>query len=161
MAVVGGGNSGIEAAIDLAGICRHVTVLEFLDTLKADTVLQEKLKQLPNVDVYLSTETKQVIGDGDKVTAIRIADRTSGKEKTIDLDGIFVQIGLMPNSALFADSLETTPRREIKIDEYCRTSLPGVYAAGDVSSVPYKQIVIAMGEGAKAALSAFEDRMRT
>ena len=161
VAVVGGGNSGIEAAIDLAGICRHVTVLEFLDTLKADTVLQEKLKQLPNVDVYLSTETKQVIGDGDKVTAIRIADRTNGEEKTIDLDGIFVQIGLMPNSAPFADSLETTPRREIKIDEYCRTSLPGVYAAGDVSSVPYKQIVIAMGEGAKAALSAFEDRMRT
>lgn len=161
VAVVGGGNSGIEAAIDLAGICRHVTVLEFLDTLKADTVLQEKLKQLPNVDVYLSTETKAVIGDGDKVTAIRIADRTNGEEKTIDLDGIFVQIGLMPNSAPFADSLETTPRREIKIDEYCRTSLPGVYAAGDVSSVPYKQIVIAMGEGAKAALSAFEDRMRT
>ena len=161
VAVVGGGNSGIEAAIDLAGICRHVTVLEFLDTLKADTVLQEKLKQLPNVDVYLSTETKQIIGDGDKVTAIRIADRTNGEEKTIELDGIFVQIGLMPNSAPFADSLETTPRREIKIDEYCRTSLPGVYAAGDVSSVPYKQIVIAMGEGAKAALSAFEDRMRT
>ena len=131
------------------------------DTLKADTVLQEKLKQLPNVDVYLSTETKQIIGDGDKVTAIRIADRTNGEEKTIDLDGIFVQIGLMPNSGPFADSLETTPRREIKIDEYCRTSLPGVYAAGDVSSVPYKQIVIAMGEGAKAALSAFEDRMRT
>ena len=160
IAVIGGGNSGIEAAIDLAGICRKVTVFEFADTLKADQVLQEKAKSLPNVEIFTSSQTTKVVGNGDKVTAIRVKDRVSSEERDFPLDGIFVQIGLAANSAPFRDMLETTPIGEIKIDAFCRTTLPGVYAAGDVSDVPYKQIVIAMGEGAKAALSAFDDRIR-
>ena len=160
VAVIGGGNSGIEAAIDLAGICRNVTVLEFADKLGADTVLQEKAHSLGNVDIFVSSQTTAVLGDGEKVTAIRVKDRNTDTEREIKLDGVFVQIGLSPNSDLFRDQLELTARREVKIDETNRTSLPGVYAAGDVSSVPYKQIVIAMGEGAKAALSAFDDRIR-
>lgn len=160
VAVIGGGNSGIEAAIDLAGICRKVTVFEFADTLKADQVLQEKAKSLPNVEIFTSSQTTKVVGNGDKVTAIRVKDRVSSEERDFPLDGIFVQIGLAANSAPFRDMLETTPIGEIKIDAFCRTTLPGVYAAGDVSNVPYKQIVIAMGEGAKAALSAFDDRIR-
>lgn len=160
VAVIGGGNSGIEAAIDLAGICRKVTVFEFADTLKADQVLQEKVKSLPNVEIFTSSQTTKVVGNGDKVTAIRVKDRVSSEERDFPLDGIFVQIGLAANSAPFRDMLETTPIGEIKIDAFCRTTLPGVYAAGDVSNVPYKQIVIAMGEGAKAALSAFDDRIR-
>ena len=159
VAVIGGGNSGIEAAIDLAGICRKVTVFEFADTLKADQVLQEKAKSLPNVEIFTSSQTTKVVGNGDKVTAIRVKDRVSSEERDFPLDGIFVQIGLAANSAPFRDMLETTPIGEIKIDAFC-TTLPGVYAAGDVSNVPYKQIVIAMGEGAKAALSAFDDRIR-
>ena len=160
VAVVGGGNSGIEAAIDLAGICSKVTVLEFLDNLKADQVLQEKLKSLPNVEVFVNSETLEVIGNGDKVTGIRVKDRTTEEVRTIELDGIFVQIGLMPNSGVFRDVVDTNRMGEIAIDTHCRTNIPGIYAAGDVSTVPYKQIIIAMGEGAKAALSAFEDRMR-
>ena len=160
VAVVGGGNSGIEAAIDLAGICSKVTVLEFLDNLKADQVLQEKLKSLPNVEVFVNSQTLEVIGNGDKVTGIRVKDRTSEEVRTIELDGIFVQIGLMPNSGVFREVVDTNRMGEIAIDTYCRTNIPGIYAAGDVSTVPYKQIIIAMGEGAKAALSAFEDRMR-
>mgnify|MGYP001110934429 CR=1 FL=1 len=160
VAVIGGGNSGIEAAIDLAGICRKVTVFEFADTLKADQVLQEKAQSLPNVEIFTSSQTTKVVGNGDKVTAIRVKDRVSSEERDFPLDGIFVQIGLAANSAPFRDMLETTPIGEIKIDAFCRTTLPGVYAAGDVSDVPYKQIVIAMGEGAKAALSAFDDRIR-
>ena len=160
VAVIGGGNSGIEAAIDLAGICRKVTVFEFADTLKADQVLQEKAQSLPNVEIFTSSQTTKVVGNGDKVTAIRVKDRVSSEERDFPLDGIFVQIGLAANSAPFRDMLETTPIGEIKIDAFCRTTLPGVYAAGDVSNVPYKQIVIAMGEGAKAALSAFDDRIR-
>ena len=160
VAVIGGGNSGIEAAIDLAGICRKVTVFEFADTLKADQVLQEKAQSLPNVEIFTSSQTTKVVGNGDKVTAVRVKDRVSGEERDFPLDGIFVQIGLAANSAPFRDMLETTPIGEIKIDAFCRTTLPGVYAAGDVSNVPYKQIVIAMGEGAKAALSAFDDRIR-
>ena len=160
VAVIGGGNSGIEAAIDLAGICRNVTVLEFADKLGADTVLQEKAHSLGNVDIFVSSQTTAVLGDGEKVTTIRVKDRNTDTEREIKLDGVFVQIGLSPNSDLFRDQLELTARREVKIDETNRTSLPGVYAAGDVSSVPYKQIVIAMGEGAKAALSAFDDRIR-
>lgn len=160
VAVIGGGNSGIEAAIDLAGICRKVTVFEFADTLKADQVLQEKAKSLPNVEIFTSSQTTKVVGNGDKVTAIRVKDRVSSEERDFPLDGIFVQIGLAANSVPFRDMLETTPIGEIKIDAFCRTTLPGVYAAGDVSNVPYKQIVIAMGEGAKAALSAFDDRIR-
>ena len=160
VAVIGGGNSGIEAAIDLAGICRKVTVFEFADTLKADQVLQEKARSLPNVEIFTSSQTVKVDGNGEKVTSIRIKDRLTGEERDFPLDGIFVQIGLAANSAPFRNKLETTPTGEIKIDAFCRTTLPGVYAAGDVSNVPYKQIVIAMGEGAKAALSAFDDRIR-
>lgn len=160
VAVIGGGNSGIEAAIDLAGICSKVTVFEFADTLKADEVLQEKAKSLPNVEIFTSSQTTKVIGNGDKVTGISVKNRLTGEERDFPLDGIFVQIGLSANSVPFRDALETTRIGEIKIDECCRTALPGVYAAGDVSDVPYKQIVIAMGEGAKAALSAFDDRIR-
>lgn len=160
VAVVGGGNSGIEAAIDLAGICRNVTVFEFADVLKADQVLVDKARSLPNMQIITSAQTTQVVGNGEKVTAIRVKDRTSGEEKDYPLDGIFVQIGLAANSAPFRDVLEMTRIGEIITDEYCRTAVPGVYAAGDVSNVPYKQIIIAMGEGAKAALSAFDDRIR-
>ncbi len=160
VAVIGGGNSGIEAAIDLAGICSKVTVLEFADELRADTVLQEKASSLDNVGIFTSMQTTRVIGDGGKVTGIEVSNRTTGETSEIALDGIFVQIGLAANSKPFADSLELTDRKEIKVDAFCRTSVPGVYAAGDVTNVPYKQIIIAMGEGAKAALSAFDDRVR-
>ena len=160
VAVVGGGNSGIEAAIDLAGICSKVTVLEFLDNLKADQVLQEKLRSLPNVEVFVSSQTLEVIGNGDKVTGILVKNRVTEETRTLELDGIFVQIGLMPNSGIFHGLIDTNRPGEIVIDAHCRTNVPGIYAAGDVSTVPYKQIIIAMGEGAKAALSAFEDRMR-
>ena len=160
VAVVGGGNSGIEAAIDLAGICSKVTGLEFMDELKADQVLQEKAKSLPNVEVFLHSQSLEVLGNGDKVTGLRVKDRKTDAERVIDLDGIFVQIGLAANSGVFRDVVETNKPGEIVIDAHCRTNVPGIYAAGDVSTVPYKQIIIAMGEGAKAALSAFEDRMR-
>lgn len=160
VAVVGGGNSGIEAAIDLAGICAKVTVLEFLDELKADMVLQEKVKSLPNVEVFLSSQTMEVVGDGDKVRGVKVKDRHTHAERLIDLDGIFVQIGLFPNSEVFSELVETNRAGEIVIDAHCRTNVAGIYAAGDVSSVPYKQIIISMGEGAKAALTAFEDRIR-
>lgn len=160
VAVIGGGNSGIEAAINLAGICRHVTVLEFADAMRADEVLQQKVASLPNVEVFLSTQTTALLGDGQKLSGIRVKDRTNGEEREIALDGVFVQIGLSPNSDAFKDQVEVTPRNEIIVDATNRTSLSGVYAAGDVTTVPYKQITIAMGEGAKAALSAFDDRIR-
>lgn len=160
VAVVGGGNSGIEAAIDLAGICSKVTVIEFLENLKADNVLQEKAKSLPNVEIIMNTQTTEVVGNGDKVVGVRIKDRATEQERVIDLDGIFVQIGLAANSASFKDAVNTNRFGEIEIDTHCRTNIPGIYAAGDVTTVPYKQIIIAMGEGAKAALSAFEDRIR-
>lgn len=160
VAVVGGGNSGIEAAIDLAGICSKVTVLEFMDELKADKVLQDKVKSLPNVEVFLSSQSLEVLGNGEKVVGLRVKDRRTEAERVINLDGLFVQIGLAANSGPFRDIVETNKPGEIVIDAHCRTNVPGIYAAGDVTTVPYKQIVIAMGEGAKAALSAFEDRMR-
>ena len=160
VAVVGGGNSGIEAAIDLAGICNHVTVLEFADTLRADTVLQDKAATMSNIEIFKSSQTTRVLGDGNHVTAIRVKDRTNEEERDIALDGIFVQIGLAANTEHFRDALPLNERREIVVDATCRTSIPGVYAAGDCTNVPYKQIVIAMGEGAKAALSAFDDRIR-
>lgn len=160
VAVVGGGNSGIEAAIDLAGICKKVTVIEFMDNLKADQVLQEKAQSLPNVEILTSTQTTKVTGNGEKVTALQLKNRQNGEEHTLNLDGVFVQIGLSANSQPFVGDLDMTRIGEIVIDAHCRTNISGVYAAGDVSSVPYKQIVIAMGEGAKAALSAFEDRVR-
>ena len=131
-----------------------------MDTLKADQVLQDKLRSLPNVEVLTYTQTMQVVGNGEKVTALRLKDRASGEERELPLDGVFVQIGLSANSQAFQGELDMSRIGEIMIDEHCRTHLPGVYAAGDVSSVPYKQIVIAMGEGAKAALSAFDDRVR-
>jgi alkyl hydroperoxide reductase subunit F len=160
VAVIGGGNSGIEAAIDLAGICSKVTVFEFLDTLKADEVLQKKLKTLPNVEIFTASQTLAIEGDGDKVTSIRIKNRHTEQKQTIPLSGVFVQIGLLANSAPFQGVVATNAIGEIEIDTHCRTNQKGIYAAGDVSSVPYKQIIIAMGEGAKAALSAYEDRIR-
>lgn len=160
VAVIGGGNSGVEAAIDLAGICSKVTVFEFMETLKADTVLQEKVRSLPNVDIFTYTQTVEVLGDGDKVVGMIKKDRSSDKEEIFALDGIFVQIGLTANSALFKDLVETNRMGEILTDKNGRTSVKGIYAAGDVTDISYKQIIIAMGEGAKAALAAFEDRMR-
>ncbi len=160
VAVIGGGNSGIEAAIDLAGICSKVTVFEFLDCLRADQVLQDNARSLPNVEIFLSTQTTEVMGNGEKVTSIRVKNRETNEEHVVALDGIFVQIGLAANSTAFKELVATNARGEIEIDAHCRTNQAGIYAAGDVSTVPYKQIVIAMGEGAKAALSAFEDRMK-
>lgn len=159
VAVIGGGNSGVEAAIDLAGIVREVVVFEYNDQLKADKILVDKLKSLPNVSIVTSAKTEKVIGDGNKVQQIQYLDRSLNKEETMDLDGIFVQIGLVPNSQFLKETVELTKFGEIIVDEKGRTSAKGIYAAGDVTTTPYKQIVIAMGEGAKAALAAFEDRM--
>ena len=160
MAVIGGGNSGIEAAIDLAGICSKVTVLEFLDELKADQVLQEKARTISNIEIFTSRKSTRIIGNEDKVTGIEVENRTTGESQVIPLDGIFVQIGLSPNSSIVKELVKINRTGEIVIDGNCRTEIPGIYAAGDVSSIPYKQIIIAMGEGAKAALSAFDDRIR-
>jgi alkyl hydroperoxide reductase subunit F len=160
IAVVGGGNSGVEAAIDLAGICSHVTLLEFADELKADAVLINNLKTKENVTIISSARTTEVVGDGSKVSALRYEDRKTKELKEIALEGVFVQIGLSPNSKLVSDLVELNRFGEIVIDGKGRTSVPGIYAAGDVTTVPFKQIVVAMGEGAKAALTAFEDRMR-
>lgn len=161
VAVVGGGNSGIEAAIDLAGICKSVTVLEFADTLKADVVLQEKLASLPNARVFKSVATQEVIGDGTKISGLRVAPRDGGEPFVVNVDGVFVQIGLAANTLNFDGLVERNRMGEILIDERCRTNVDGIYAAGDCTTVPYKQIVIAMGEGAKAALTAFDDRIRS
>lgn len=160
VAVIGGGNSGIEAAIDLAGICSHVDVFEFLDTLKADKVLQEKLSTFDNVAIHLSSAVTEVEGDGSKVTGLRVKDRNSGEEQLLNVDGVFVQIGLTANSAPFSTHLAVNKAGEILTEPTGRTSVTGVYAAGDVTDVPFKQIVIAMGSGATAALSAVDDRMR-
>ena len=159
VAVIGGGNSGIEAAIDLAGICRHVTVFEFADKLKADDVLQQKLRGLPNVDIFLNSQTVGLQGDGTRLTGIDVRDLHSEEQRHVTLDGVFLQIGLKPNSEVFKGAVEQTPRGEIVVDDRNRTSAKGVYAAGDVTTTPFKQIMIAMGEGAKAALAAFEDRL--
>ena len=161
VAVIGGGNSGIEAAIDLAKICNHVDVFEFMDTLKADTVLQDKVRTLSNVEVHLSQQVTKVTGDGKTLDGLDVKDRITGEVKHYKENGVFVQIGLQPNSEVFVPQIGANGRGEIIVDAFCRTDVPGVYAAGDVSSVPYKQIIIAMGEGAKAALSAFDDRIRT
>jgi NADH-dependent peroxiredoxin subunit F len=161
VAVIGGGNSGVEAAIDLAGICAHVTLVEFLDVLKADAVLVKKLQSLPNVDVIVNARATEVVGSGETVTGLKYRDRPTDEEKVVPLDGVFVQIGLVPNSAYAKELVDMNRFGEIIVDAKCRTSAAGIYAAGDVTTVPFKQIVIAMGEGAKAALSAFEDRMRT
>jgi alkyl hydroperoxide reductase subunit F len=160
VAVIGGGNSGIEAAIDLSGICSKVTVIEFLDELKADRVLQEKAKQQPDIEIFLASQTLEIIGNGTKVTGIRIKNRLTEEVRIISLDGVFVQIGLSANSAAFKNLVTTNRYGEIAIDTHCRTNQAGIYAAGDVTAVPYKQIIIAMGEGAKAALTAFEERIK-
>ncbi|MBB5016528.1 alkyl hydroperoxide reductase subunit F [Rehaibacterium terrae] len=161
VAVIGGGNSGVEAAIDLAGIVSHVTLIEFDGKLRADAVLQRKLRSLPNVSVLVNAQTTEVLGDGQRVTGLRYRDRASGQEHEVALEGIFVQIGLLPNTEWLKGTLELTPRGEIVIDERGQTSLPGVFAAGDATTVPYKQIVIAMGAGATAALAAFDHLIRS
>ncbi len=161
VAVIGGGNSGIEAAIDLAGVVAHVTVLEFADTLKADAVLQRKLESLSNVTVIKSAQTTKVLGDGTKVTGLEYTDRQSGDGHALELEGIFVQIGLLPNTQWLKGTVELSQHGEIVVDARGQTSAPGVFAAGDVTTVPYKQIIIAAGDGAKAALGAFDHLMRS
>ena len=158
--VVGGGNAGIEAAIDLAGLCRHVTVVEFLPEMKADKVLIDRMKSLPNVEAHCNRQVVEIVGDGKKVTSVIVKDRDTDKSNILPVDGVFIQIGTVPNSDLFTDKLEINKRREIVTDRNCRTNVEGVYAAGDVATSPYKQIVVAVGEGAIAALSAFDDMLR-
>lgn len=160
VAVIGGGNSGVEAAIDLAGIVAHVTLLEFDHQLRADAVLQQKLKSLPNVRIITSAQTTEVLGDGQKVTGLRYTDRQGGDLHQLELEGIFVQIGLLPSTDWLKGSVELTRYGEIVVDARGATSVPGVFAAGDCTTVPYKQIVIALGEGAKASLSAFDYLIR-
>ncbi|WP_412471837.1 alkyl hydroperoxide reductase subunit F [Halobacteriovorax sp. RT-1-4] len=159
ISVVGGGNSGVEAAIDLAGIVKSVTLFEFAPELKADSVLIKKLESLSNVTIVKNARTERVVGDGEKVIGLEYEDRATGEMKKVDLDGVFVQIGLVPNSGFLGDLVEKNKFGEIVVTDKCRTSQKGIYAAGDVTIVPYKQIIIAMGEGAKAGLSAFEDLM--
>ncbi len=160
VAVIGGGNSGVEAAIDLAGVVGQVTLLEFEAILRADAILQKKLFSLPNVQVITQALSTEVTGDGQKVNGLLYTDRASGESRRIDLEGVFVQIGLLPNSEWLRGTITLSRHGEIEIDARCETSLPGVFAAGDVTTVPYKQIVIAMGEGSKAALSAFDHLIR-
>jgi len=162
VAVIGGGNSGIEAAIDLAGLVEHVTVLEFADTLRADQVLVDKANSMGNINIIKQAQTTEVIGDGTRVTALNYTDRESGDAKQIELAGIFVQIGLVPNSEFLKGSgIELSNRGEIEVSPKGETSVAGVFAAGDVTTVPYKQIIIAMGEGSKASLGAFDYLIRT
>ena len=160
VAVIGGGNSGVEAAIDLAGIVSHVTLIEFDNQLRADAVLQAKLRSLANVTVIVSALTTEVLGDGSKVTGLTYEDRTSKEVHKVELEGIFVQIGLVPNTEWLKNAVALSPRGEIEIDQRGETSVPGVFAAGDATTVPYKQIVIALGAGATAALSAFDYLIR-
>lgn len=161
VAVVGGGNSGMEAAIDLAGLVEHVTVLEFADTLRADDVLQRKAKSLPNIDIITQAQTTEVVGDGNKVSGMHYIDRASGEQQHLAVAGIFVQIGLVPNTEFLTGSaVELTRFGEVIIDAKGATSVPGVFGAGDATTVPHKQIVIAMGAGATAALSAFDHLIR-
>ena len=161
VAVIGGGNSGVEAAIDLAGIVSHVTLIEFDSKLRADAVLQTKLNSLSNVTVIKSALTKEVIGDGSKVSGLRYQDRTNDSMHAIELEGIFVQIGLLPNTDWLKGTIELSKHGEVIVDAKGETSLPGVFAAGDCTTIPYKQIIIAMGEGAKASLGAFDYLIRS
>lgn len=160
VAVIGGGNSGVEAAIDLAGVVAHVTLLEFADDLKADAVLQRKLRSMPNVDIITKARTTKVNGDGHKVVGLTYEDRSTGELKDVALEGIFVQIGLLPNTDFLRETVELTRFGEIVVDAKGQTSVPGIYAAGDATTVPFKQIIIATGDGAKAALGAFEHLIR-
>lgn len=161
VAVVGGGNSGVEAAIDLAGLASHVTLLEFDDKLRADDVLQRKLGSLPNAEIVTSAATTEITGDGKKVTGLAYADRDSGEPRTLDIEGVFVQIGLLPNTEWLAGAVKLSDRGEIVTDERGATSVPGVFGAGDCTVSAYKQIVTAMGDGSTAALSAFDHLIRT
>jgi len=159
-AVIGGGNSGVEAAIDLAGVVAHVTVVEFADQLKADAVLVNKLKSLPNVTIHTNAQTTEITGADGKVNGLKYKDRVSGEEHLIALEGVFVQIGLVPNTEFLRGTVELSRFGEVIVDAKGHTNVPGVFAAGDCTTVPYKQIVIAAGEGAKAALSAFDHLIR-
>ncbi|MCZ4305707.1 alkyl hydroperoxide reductase subunit F [Zoogloeaceae bacterium G21618-S1] len=161
VAVVGGGNSGVEAAIDLAGIVAQVTLLEFGGELRADAVLQAKLKSLPNVTIHTNAQTTEVTGVDGKVNALVYADRTTGQSHTVALEGVFVQIGLLPNTDWLKGVVDLSKHGEIEVNARSETSVPGVFAAGDATTVPYKQIIIAMGEGSKAALSAFDHLIRS
>jgi len=158
--VVGGGNSGVEAAIDLAGIAQKVTLLEFDSKLRADQVLQKKLYSFKNIDVILNAKTQKIYGDGKKVSAIEWMDRTTNKHTILKIDGVFVQIGLTPNTSWLNSTVKRNDRGEICINEKGETSANGIFAAGDATTVPYKQIVIAMGSGATASLSAFDYLIR-
>jgi alkyl hydroperoxide reductase subunit F len=160
VAVIGGGNSGVEAAIDLAGVAAHVTLVEFESALRADDVLQRKLSSLPNVEVILGARPTEVLGDGEKVVGLAYDDRATGERHGIDVDGVFVQIGLLPNTEWLRGTVELSERGEVVIDDRGATSASGVFAAGDCTTVPYKQIVIAMGAGSTAALSAFDHLIR-
>jgi len=161
VAVIGGGNSGVEAAIDLAGIVSHVTLVEFDTKLRADAVLQKKMHSMPNVTVITNALSKEVLGADGKVTTLRYEDRANNQMHDIALEGIFVQIGLLPNTDWLKGVIDLSPRGEVIIDQKGETSMPGVFAAGDCTTVPYKQIIIAMGEGAKASLSAFDYLIRS
>jgi alkyl hydroperoxide reductase subunit F len=161
VAVIGGGNSGVEAAIDLAGIVKHVTLIEFDSKLRADAVLQAKLSSLQNVTIIKSALTKEVLGDDVRVTGLIYEDRMSHTLQTLELEGIFVQIGLLPNTDWLKGTLELSKHGEIVVDQKGETSVSGVFAAGDCTTVPYKQIIIAMGEGAKASLGAFDYLIRS
>jgi NADH-dependent peroxiredoxin subunit F len=160
VAVVGGGNSGVEAAIDLAGVVGHVTLLQFDTELKADAVLQRKLRTLENVTILTSAQTTEITGDGTRVNGLTYTDRVSGESKHVALEGVFIQIGLVPNTDWLKGTLDLSKYGEIEINNHNATSLPGVFAAGDVTTIPYKQIVIAMGEGSNAALGAFDYLIR-
>ncbi|OYU27970.1 MAG: alkyl hydroperoxide reductase subunit F [Burkholderiales bacterium PBB2] len=160
VAVIGGGNSGVEAAIDLAGIVAHVTLIEFGEALRADAVLVNKLKSLPNVTIHTSAQTTEFTGEGGKLNGLNYIDRNSGEARRIELEGVFVQIGLVPNTEWLKGVVELSKHGEIIVDAKGQTSLPGVFAAGDVTTVPFKQIIIATGDGAKAALGAFDYLMR-
>ena len=160
VAVIGGGNSGVEAAIDLAGIVGHVTLIEFGSEMRADDVLQKKLRSLKNVEIITSGQTTEITGESGKVNGLQYTDRTTGESHHVSLEGVFVQIGLMPNTEWLKGDIELSQHGEIIVDERGETSIPGVFAAGDVTTVPYKQIVISMGEGSKAALSAFDFLIR-
>jgi NADH-dependent peroxiredoxin subunit F len=160
VAVVGGGNSGVEAAIDLAGLVSHVTLIEFDPQLRADAVLTRRLLSLANVTVVTHAQTTEVIGDGQRVIGLKYKDRGSGETRHVELAGVFVQIGLVPNTDWLKGTVKLSPRGEVEVDARGQTSVPGVFAAGDCTVVPYKQIVIAVGEGAKASLSAFDHLIR-
>lgn len=161
VSVIGGGNSGVEAAIDLAGIVGHVTLIEFGDALRADEILQKKLHSMPNVTVITSAQTTEIHGDGKRVNSLSYKNRNTGEMHKVELDGVFIQIGLVPNTEWLKGTINLSQHGEIEVDNRGQTSVPGVFAAGDATTVPYKQIIIAAGEGAKAALAAFDNLIRT